>query len=122
MPETTTGLWDVISSDAGVDDIDIIDRADETSGGMGTDPAWGEDDTAPTADDSAGTGSYDPTDTGTNDLGDVADGVGDVFGDFTGWARNLGPDWLDEATLVLFVLALLIALRPYASLGANATG
>jgi hypothetical protein len=111
MSETTTGLWDVVSSDADFGDIDIVDRADETTGGMGTDPAWGEEGTAPTADDSAGTGSYDPTDTGTNDLGDA-----------TNWLRNLGPDWLDEAALVLLVLALLIVLRPYASLGANATG
>jgi hypothetical protein len=110
--DTTTGLWDVVTDPSdSFGDIDIIDRADGTSGGMGTDPAWGEEGTAPTADDSSGTGSYDPTDTGTNDLGDA-----------TNWFRNLGPGWLDEAALVLLVLALLIVLRPYASLGASATG
>jgi len=112
--DTTTGLWDVVSDPSdSLGDIDVIDRADETGGSV-VDP----DGTTPTADDSAGTGVYDPEVTGTNDLGDLQDALGDLGN----WARNIGPDWLDEAAIVLIVLALLIALRPYASLGANATG
>lgn len=112
--DTTTGLWDVVSDPSDSwGDIDIVDRADETGGSV-VEP----DETTPTADDSAGTGVYDPEVTGSNDFGDVQDAVDDLGN----WARNLGPDWLDEAALVLLVLALLITLRPYASLGANATG
>jgi hypothetical protein len=111
MPETgtTTGLVDVVTDPGlGFGEIDLIDRSDETSGDFGTDPAWGEDGTTPTADDSAGTGSYDPTDTGTNDLGDASN-----------WLRNLGPDWLDEAAIIVGVLIALILLSSYADLAAS---
>jgi len=116
-----TGLHDVLTSDARIGDIDIIEAAldGETSGGMGTDPDYGEDGTVPTADDSAGTGVYDPTTTGDNTLGEV-------LGDILDAARNLGPDWLDEATIVVVVLAVLAAglwlARPLLSIGAGVIG
>lgn len=47
--------------------------------------------------------------------------TGVVEGATTG-LRNLGPAWLDEAALVLLVLVALFVLRPYAELGAAATG
>jgi hypothetical protein len=33
-------------------------------------------------------------------------------------ATSVGPDWLDEATVVVGALLVLVALRPYASAGA----
>lgn len=36
--------------------------------------------------------------------------------------RDVGPDWLDEAAVVVIVLVVLIVLRPYADLGASVLG
>jgi len=104
--DQTTGLVDVLTSDDGFGDIDFVERAQSgETGGSVVDP----DGSVPTADDSAGTGAYDPTTTGTNDFGDVLDA-----------ARNLGPDWLDEVTVVAVVLlvigALLWLARPILSI------
>lgn len=56
----------------------------------------------------------------TKDENRGREGHGETVNRVLDEARNIGPDWLDEATIGLIVLAVLVLLAPYAELGAAA--
>lgn len=119
-----TGLVDVLTTDAELGDIDLVERSDETGGSGDGDAGLGTDDGGLTNQDTYSIGERDATITGTNTPDDLAADLEDAWNaatpDVPNWddPLNWGPDWLDEATIVVLVLVALLILRPYME-GAN---